>query len=152
MIKIIVALILAVLPIGYVEAVPEEPLPEPTPVNSPVPTPTPEIHQEFSSKASWYGNKICEGRTVCRTASGAIFDENLHTTACSSRYQLGETLRVTNTNPKSNGVFNSVLVVCNDRGVFEQFGREVDLSKAAFETLAPLSRGIIQVRIERIKS
>jgi len=41
---------------------------------------------------------------------------------------------------------------CNDRGSFnEKYNREMDLSKATFATLAPLSKGVIAVKIEKLK-
>ncbi len=38
---------------------------------------------------------------------------------------------------------------CNDRGSFEKaFGRVADLSKASFQELAPLEKGVLQVQYE----
>lgn len=89
-------------------------------------------------KASFY---CCEhhGRA---TASGEIFNQNALTAAVPKRSQFG-TYRVTH-----NG--KSVIVRANDTGGFAKYGRVIDLSKAAFARLAPTSRGVIRVCMERI--
>jgi len=78
-----------------------------------------------------------------RTASGEIFDMESMTAAASPEYNFGTILRVTNT---VNG--RSVEVKVNDRGAFTSFGVALDLSKGAFEKIAPLSQGVILVKIE----
>jgi len=65
------------------------------------------------------------------------------TAAASPEYNFGTILRVTNT---VNG--RSVEVKVNDRGAFTSFGVALDLSKGAFEKIAPLSQGVILVKIE----
>lgn len=93
-------------------------------------------------KASFYGGKF-HGRT---TASGDIFDASAFT-AAHRRYAFGTWLKVT---AIDNG--KSVVVRVNDRGPYTKDGRVIDLSQAAFEAIAPLSRGVIQVTIERTKA
>lgn len=88
--------------------------------------------------ASWYGNGF-EGKL---TASGYVYDSN-QLTCASNKYPFGTVLRVTN---KTNG--KSVLVVVTDRGGFDKYGREVDLSKAAFKKIATLNEGLIDTKIE----
>lgn len=87
--------------------------------------------------ASWYGPGF-HGRT---TASGARF--NQHQMTCASRsLAFGTKLRVTNI---ASG--KSVVVLVNDRGPYVG-NRIIDLSQGAFSRLAPLGRGVIQVKIE----
>lgn len=90
-------------------------------------------------KASYYGGKF-HGRT---TASGEVFDASGFT-AAHRAYSFGTWLKVTN---QDNG--KSVTVRVNDRGPYGDAQRVIDLSKAAFEAIAPLSRGVISVTIER---
>jgi len=90
-------------------------------------------------KASYYGEKF-HGRT---TASGEIFDASAFT-AAHLTYPFGTRLKVT-----SVETGKSVVVRVNDRGPYvSDPSRIIDLSKAAFEYIAPLSRGIIEVKIE----
>jgi len=93
-------------------------------------------------KASFYGDKF-HGRT---TASGDVFDAS-DLTAAHRIYPFGTWLRVTNT---ENG--QSVDVRVNDRGPYGDSQRILDLSKAAFERIAPLSRGVIWVTIQKIQA
>lgn len=90
-------------------------------------------------KASFY---CCEhhGRL---TASGERFDQNAMTAAMPSRKHLGQRYRVT-----AGG--KSVVVRITDTGGFAKYGRVIDLSRGAFAKLAPTSKGIIQVCLERI--
>ena len=90
-------------------------------------------------KASYYGEKF-HGRT---TANGEIFDASGYT-AAHLTYPFHTLLKVTN---PANG--ESVVVRVNDRGPYvSDPTRIIDLSKAAFEYISPLSRGIIEVKIE----
>lgn len=90
-------------------------------------------------KSSYYGEKF-HGKT---TASGAIFDASAYT-AAHLTYSFGTRLKVT-----SVETGKSVVVEVNDRGPYvSDPNRILDLSKAAFEYISPLSRGIIEVRIE----
>lgn len=72
------------------------------------------------------------------TASGEPFDADALTAAHRS-LPFGTMVEVTDTD---NG--NSVVVRINDRGPFAP-GRCLDLTRAAFEHLAPLSRGVVPV-------
>lgn len=93
-----------------------------------------------SGKASYYGSQH-HGK---RTASGEIFDMNKLTCA-SNTFKLGTMLKVTNVENNQ-----SVIVKVNDTGGFGKYGRVIDLSKAAFATIANLKRGIINVLVEKI--
>ncbi|QQR84294.1 septal ring lytic transglycosylase RlpA family protein [Candidatus Peregrinibacteria bacterium] len=88
-------------------------------------------------KASYYGEKF-HGRT---TASGEVFDASAMT-AAHRTYPFGTHVKVTNV---ANN--ESVVVRITDRGPYSE-GRVIDLSKAAFEAISPLSRGVIEVALE----
>lgn len=94
-------------------------------------------------KASWYGEKF-HGRL---TASGDVYDMNGLTCAATNDYELGDRLKVTNV---KNG--KSVVVTVNDRGNFERLGRTLDLSMGAFDKIANLDKGVIDVKIESLKN
>lgn len=93
-----------------------------------------------SGKASYYGsqhhNKL--------TASGERFDQGA-LTAAHRTLPFGTHVRVINTR---NG--KSVVVRINDRGPFVR-GRIIDLSKAAFQSIASTRSGIIRVRLEKVE-
>ena len=99
-------------------------------------------------EASYYTDASVDPRWGGVTKSGEKFDETKMTAAVLPRYWKllkGKTLRV------SSGD-ESVDVVVNDTGGFEKYGRIVDLSKAAFEKLAPLKQGIIKnVKVEIVE-
>lgn len=98
----------------------------------------------FETKASWYGDRF-HGRPVA-CFKGEKFDMNTFTAAGSSRFKCGDIVKVTNiTNNKTTQV------VINDRGAFEKYGRDIDLSKKAFSTIADLKKGVITVKIEIIE-
>lgn len=89
----------------------------------------------FSQKATWYnltGNK---------TASGEIFRTNAMTCA-SNKYKLGTILRIT---------YNERVIVVrvNDRGRMPL--NVIDLSRGAFLKLAPLNKGVINIKVEVLK-
>lgn len=88
--------------------------------------------------ASWYGQGF-EGKL---TASGYVYDSN-QLTCASNDYPFGTVLKVTN---NENG--KSVLVVVTDRGGFDEYGRVIDLSRAAFLKISTLGHGLIDVKIE----
>lgn len=92
-----------------------------------------------TGRASFY---CCEhhGRA---TASGEIFNQHAFTAAVPKRSQFG-TYRIT-----SGG--KSVIVRANDTGGFAKYGRVIDLSRASFERLAPLGRGVIEVCLVRVR-
>ncbi len=88
--------------------------------------------------ASYYGDTF-NGKP---TASGEIFNMNLYT-AAHKTLPFGTLLEVTNL---ANG--RKVIVRVNDRGPFIA-NRELDLSKAAAESLGMLNSGIARVSIKR---
>ena len=99
--------------------------------------------------ASWYDTKSCqkEGTSGVYTASGARFNDEAYTCAIRSR-NFGKSYRVTNL---KNG--KSVVVLHNDFGPARklvQKGRVIDLSRGAFSAIAPLSDGVIPVKVEAI--
>ncbi len=91
----------------------------------------------YAQKASYYANKF-NGR---KTASGQIFNNNKLTCAHKT-LPFGTKLRVINL--KNN---KSVIVIVTDRGPFIK-GRIIDLSQAAFKSIASLNSGYITVKIE----
>lgn len=90
--------------------------------------------------ATYYGDKF-HGR---KTANGERYNQNALTCA-SNQYKFGTRLKVTN---KANG--KSVICRVNDRGGFGKYGTTLDLSKASFAKIAPLSKGKIKVTIRRL--
>jgi hypothetical protein len=100
-------------------------------------------------KASWYSTESLkrEGTWAYskgRMANGHIFNDNKYT--CATRlFPLGSMVRVTNSISKS-----FVDVKVTDR-IGKRFAKtRIDLSKKAFEKLADLNDGLINVVIERI--
>jgi rare lipoprotein A len=92
-----------------------------------------------SGKASYYSKKF-QSR---KTASGERFD-NYAMTAAHKHLPLGTKVIVTNIN---NG--RSVEVRINDRGPYVK-GRIIDLSRAAFEKIENLNKGLAEVKIRVI--
>lgn len=89
--------------------------------------------------ASWYA-KGFDGKL---TASGYVYDSR-QLTCASNTYPFGTVLKVTNIENKK-----SVIVVVTDTGSFtKKYGREIDLSKAAFARIASLKQGVIKVKIK----
>lgn len=88
-------------------------------------------------EASWYGPGF-HGKT---TANGETFDRRAFT-AAHKTLRFGTMVRVTNA---ENG--RAVVVRINDRFPNTK-GRIVDLSEAAFESIAPTARGVVPVRVE----
>lgn len=103
--------------------------PQPTATNSSAPA-----VETGSCGASYYS----EGQL---TASGEPFDPSAMTAAHKT---LPFDTRVRVTNPATG---TSVTVRINDRGPFVE-GRCIDLSRAAFAEIAPLSAGHVEVRYE----
>ncbi len=90
--------------------------------------------------ASYYADAL-EGRP---TASGEPYDHDAPT--CAHRtHRLGTRLRVT-----AVGTGASVECRVNDRGPYVR-GRVVDLSRSLAERLGMLERGVIRVRLERLR-
>ncbi len=79
-----------------------------------------------------------------RTASGKIFDMN-KMTAAHKKLPFGTKVRVTN---EANG--KSVVVEVIDRGPFVK-GREIDLSKKAFQAISSGRGGYVIAKIEVLK-
>ena len=91
-------------------------------------------------KASYYAKKFHGNKTT----SGEKFSI-YKLTAAHRTLKFGTMVKVTNTD---NG--KSVVVRINDRGPFTK-SKLIDLSPAAFEGLASLSKGVINVKIEVVK-
>ena len=101
------------------------------------------------TKASWYSFQSArsEGTSGYFTASKEPFNENAMTCALPHR-NWGGLYKVTNL---KTGKF--VVVRHNDFGPGKKprsRGVVIDLSKAAFSKIAPLSEGIVHVKVERI--
>ena len=111
------------------------PLSDIQPTSTPTATPTP----SKKALATWYCG-VFDGR---RTASGEIYDCD-ELTAANNELPFGTVVRLTNGS-------NSVEVTINDRGGFKEYGRTFDLSMRAFEYLAPLSVGVLEVEWEIVK-
>lgn len=113
---------------------------------SPTATPTKYPSKAYRGKASYYTNDYCvQYNPTCQTANGEIFDDTKLTIACRKEIKLGTYVKITYKD-------KSVVAKCNDRGSFpEKYGRVADLSKATFEALAPLSKGVLLVELEVIK-
>lgn len=95
---------------------------------------------DIKTRVSWYGTHH-QGK---RTASGEVFNKNDYT-AAHKTLKFGTKIKVTN---PSNG--KSVVVRVNDRGPFVK-SRDLDLSEAAFASIANLQRGVINVEYEILK-
>ena len=96
-----------------------------------------EKEQENISYASFYASSLQGSETV----SGEKYDEN-KLTGAHRDLAFGTKVEITNTlNQKS------IIVKINDRGP-QIKDRIVDLSKAAFEAISPLSKGVIPVTIQ----
>ena len=98
--------------------------------------------QTTNGTATYYAGKH-HGR---KTASGSIYNKNELTCAASSKYKFGTILRITNT---SNGKIVEVKVT--DRGGAIR-GNKLDLSQAAFSSIASLKKGFIKILIEKVES
>lgn len=90
-------------------------------------------------RASYYADYF-DGKT---TASGQVFRQD-EFTAAHLTLPFGSLIKVVNLENEK-----SVVVRVTDRGPYDK-RFVVDLSKAAFETISPLSRGVIQVYYEVI--
>jgi len=99
----------------------------------------PPVRAAECGKASFYA-EAHHGKTM---ANGRPF--NMHAmTAASNTLPLGSNARVTSGK-------RSVVVKITDTGGFGKYGRIIDLSKASFKALAPLSRGVIPVCVTRLR-
>lgn len=89
--------------------------------------------------ASWYGEEH-RGKPM---ANGRPFNPDVASCA-SYDYPLGTVLRV------KHGAAN-VIVTVTDRGPNKRLGRKLDLSRAAFTSLAAPGSGLITVQVEVVK-
>lgn len=87
------------------------------------------------TKVSWYGNQF-HGR---KTASGEIFNEN-ELVAASKELPFNTLVEITNL--RNN---KTIVVRINDRGPYVD-NRDFDLSKAAFDSIGNLDRGVMNVK------
>lgn len=99
--------------------------------------------------ASWYSVESClrEGTSGIMANGRRLNDEDF--TCAIWDYPFGSLLKVTNLVNK-----RYIVVLVTDRGPAKRLvkkGRVIDLSKKAFAVLAPLSQGVIPVKIEVIK-
>ena len=94
---------------------------------------------EFETKASWYGDRFHGRNVACFKEK---YDMNAFTAAGSDKLKCGDLVEVTNL---SNG--KSVTVIINDRGAFKKYGRDIDLSKKSFSSIADLKTGVIKVKV-----
>jgi hypothetical protein len=88
------------------------------------------------------GTKIIVGKTQSGDATWYVYGDDL--TAASLTFAKGKYLRVTN---RSNG--KSVIVQVNDSGPYGK-GRVIDLNKKAFQKIADIGAGVINVKVEEI--
>ena len=98
--------------------------------------------------ASWYGAE-CAGKPM---ANGKPFRPEAMTCA-SWDFPLGTRLTVSARASSLSGQRpRSVIVEVTDRGPAKRLlrSRQIDLSRGAFSALAPLERGLVEVRVERI--
>lgn len=101
----------------------------------------PPVKAAECGKASWYG-VAHHGRTM---ANGRPF--NMHAmTAASWSYPLGTVVKV-----RSQATGKEIKVTITDRGPARRLGRVIDLSRAAFAKLAPLSKGLTKVCVTRLR-
>jgi rare lipoprotein A len=87
------------------------------------------------TKVSWYGNEF-NGEL---TASGKIFNSN-NLVAAHRKLPFGTKVKIININNNK-----SVIVTIIDRGPFIK-SRDFDLSEAAFNSIANLNKGIINIK------
>ena len=88
--------------------------------------------------ASWYGLESCVNPD-CLMANGEVFKEN--EISCASRTHYGKILEIS---------YKGKTILCpvKDKISKTYDSTRVDLSKRAFETLADLDRGIIEIVIK----
>ena len=88
----------------------------------------------FSSVASWYDYDLPDYPNYSKD----------HLTCASRDYERGTILKVTN-------IDNQRWIKCRVNDYIEHPDRDIDLSSYAFEWLAPLSLGLLEVTIERVE-
>jgi rare lipoprotein A len=95
----------------------------------------------YRAVCSWYGADF-NGRG---TASGQVY--NMDDFTCAHRtLPFGTWLALTRFDPSSRS-YKRIIVVVNDRGPYVK-GRDIDLSKAAAESLAMAGAGVGDVSVE----
>jgi uncharacterized protein YabE (DUF348 family) len=88
------------------------------------------------------GTKIIVGKT--QTGAATWYENGDEMTAASLDFAYGKYLRVTN---RASG--RSVIVQVNDSGPYGK-GRVIDLNKKAFQKIADLGTGVVNVKVEEI--
>lgn len=99
-----------------------------------------EITRQMKQEIVAIGTKVEIGKTYAGLASW--YDAPGR--AASLQFPYGAKIRVINLETSA-----SVVVTINDNGPYVE-GRIIDLAKQAFEKIAPLSKGVIRVRVEEI--
>lgn len=117
-------------------------------IDNPLPTEEKSVPQSPKTEtviASFYGGERNDfhGKTM---ANGERFNKNDPTIAASNELPLGTEIQVTNV---ENG--KSAILTVKDRGGFEKYGRELDVSRAAAQKLGFIEEGLAQVKILIIK-
>ncbi|OGI25620.1 MAG: hypothetical protein A3J76_06110 [Candidatus Moranbacteria bacterium RBG_13_45_13] len=100
------------------------------------------ITKQPVSQIEVVGTKIVVGKTQTGAATWYAFGDEM--TCASLDFPFGKYLRVTN---RANG--KSVIVKVNDSGPYGK-GRIIDLNKKAFQKIAPLGAGVLNVKVEEI--
>lgn len=100
------------------------------------------IAKQPVSQIEVVGTKIIVGKTQSGDATWYVFGDDL--TCASLDFAKGKYLRVTN---RANG--KSVIVKVNDSGPYGK-GRIIDLNKKAFQKIANIGAGVINVKVEEI--
>ena len=99
----------------------------------------------LNGKASWYSRRDPGIRE--RTANNEIFDDTKMTCAMWG-VPFNQLIKVTNI---ENG--KSITVRVNDRGPHKRYvekGRIIDLTKNAFRQIAPLHKGLVNIKLEML--
>lgn len=121
---------------------------------------TPAWCQTRTGTTSWYSSKdACpyNRNPRCPMANGVSIYEQEATQpyfAASWDFQLGTILKVCRQRPiqvENNGMETCTRVTITDRGPAKRLvrqGRILDLSKAAYQALAPLTTGVIPITVE----
>lgn len=120
--------------------------------------------QAVELTASWYSEESLKKEGTWKTSKGVMangkrFDESAFT--CATRlFPLGSYVRVVVCESKGKGAMaaapkgrrnGEVVVKVTDR-IGKRFAQtRIDLSKAAFEKIAPLNKGIVPVTVELIE-
>ena len=93
----------------------------------------------YRGTASWYSET--DPGINYRTANNEVFDDS-GLTCASWNFPFGTYLKVVN---EANG--KSVVCRVNDRGPARRLNRLIDLTKGAFQRIAPVRKGLIRVSV-----